>query len=441
MSEVVPLLPDESLTLKLKRKGLRIYILSFIVMPFSYVIKVIVSNDLSVGDVGLMYSILGFVWILSVYNDLGLTDALQYYVPKYIIQEKFEKLRGILFTVIGLQLGSWLLLGGWMFLGADRLATHYFSSPEVATILQYFGIYFLLLNLFQAAQSFYFSLQHVKLEKTIELIRMWLVMVLIVGVWKASLLTLQTFALAWLVGLILALVISVIVFKKKYYANFLTWPYEISKVDLKARLIYGFRSLLGANAWTIISQIDLQTILYFSGKEAAWYRTNYMSITSLLIFAFVPLLSFCFPVFTELIEKKRFGELNNARRLLLVGILVYGILLWVIAKLYGIEITTFIFWNNYLVTWELLVYSARLLITPLLGILNFQYIRSHGRIRRVASMQMIVLLLHFLISRAIMLSTKNYFYLAIVLHLSHLVFFVITEWYIAKRVTALQITP
>ncbi|MBP7848181.1 hypothetical protein KA013_03125 [Patescibacteria group bacterium] len=52
-----------------------------------------------------------------------------------------------------------------------------------------------------------------------------------------------------------------------------------------------------------------------------------MSITSLLIFAFVPLLSFCFPVFTELIEKKRFGELNNARRLLLVGILIYGILL------------------------------------------------------------------------------------------------------------------
>lgn len=106
MSEVVPLLPDESLTLKLKRKGLWIYILNFIVMPFSYVIKVIVSNDLSVGDVGLMYSILGFVGILSVYNDLGLTDALQYYVPKYIIQEKFEKLRGILFTVIGLQLGS-----------------------------------------------------------------------------------------------------------------------------------------------------------------------------------------------------------------------------------------------------------------------------------------------------------------------------------------------
>lgn len=433
MIEDSMLLPDESLAVKLKKKGIWIYVLSFIVMPCSYVIKAIVSDELSVGDVGLMYSILGFVGILSVYNDLWLTDALQYYIPKYIVQKNFKKLLGIIYVVVLFQLCSGLLLGGGMFFAADRLATHYFSSPAVASILQYFGIYFLLLNIFQAMQSFYFALQHVKIEKSIELLRMSLVALLTIWAWQASLLTLHTFALARLLGLSGALLISVIIFRRYYYKKFFTWSSEITKHDISIWLSYGFRSLLWANARTIISQIDLQIILYFVGKEPAWYRTNYMSITSLLIFVFVPILALCFPVFTELIEKKRFLELQKARKLLLVGILLYGILIWLLAQFYGKEIVTMIFGEKYDVTGQILVYSAWVLFTPLLGVLNFQYIRSFWKIRQVALMQMVVLVIHIIVSVALMMFTKNYFYLAIILHISHLVFYGITEWYISQR--------
>lgn len=106
ISDIDDLLPEESLMYKLKTKGLWIYILSFVVMPFSYIIKVIVSNELSVEDVGLMYGLLGFVGILSVYNDLGLADALQYFVPKYVVSRQVKKIRGILIVVIASQLLS-----------------------------------------------------------------------------------------------------------------------------------------------------------------------------------------------------------------------------------------------------------------------------------------------------------------------------------------------
>jgi O-antigen/teichoic acid export membrane protein len=427
------LLPDESLATKLKKKWIRIYVLSFIVMPCSYIIKIIVSNELSVGDIGLMYSILGFVGILSVYNDLWLTDALQYYIPKYIVAKNFKKLTWIVYVVVLFQLGSGLLLGGAMFLGAEWLALHYFSSTAVVSILQFFGIYFLLLNIFQAMQSFYFGLQHVKVEKSIELLRMLLVALFTIWAWQASILSLQTFARAWLLWLVGALCVSLFLFKKYYYHKFLTWSYEITKKDLYAWLSYGFWSLLGANAWTIISQIDLQIILLFSGKEAAGYWTNYLSITSLLIFTFVPILAFTFPVFTELIEKKRFWELHKARHWLLWWIVLYWLLVWVIAQTYGAEIVTQIFGDKYIITWQILVYSAWVLCTPLLGVLNFQYIRSFWKIRQVAIMQMVVLLLHVIVSATIMLYTKNYFTIAIILHLSHLLFYCVTEWYIQKN--------
>jgi O-antigen/teichoic acid export membrane protein len=236
-----------------------------------------------------------------------------------------------------------------------------------------------------------------------------------------------------LLALVGAVLISLVVFRRYYYKRFLSWSYEINKHDLGNRLSYGFWSLLWANAWTIISQIDLQIVLYFTGKDAAWYRTNYMSITSLLIFVFVPILSLCFPVFTELVEKKRFADLHKARILLLICIFVYWIAIGLIAQLWGNEITTLIFGDKYTVTGEILVYSARVLFTPLLGVLNFQYIRSFWKIRRVALMQMIVLLLHIIISLVVMMTTDNYFHLAIVLHISHFIFYGITEWYIAKH--------
>jgi hypothetical protein len=42
----------------------------FLIAPAAYFIKVIISNSLSVSDVGVLYTIVGLVSILNVYNDL-----------------------------------------------------------------------------------------------------------------------------------------------------------------------------------------------------------------------------------------------------------------------------------------------------------------------------------------------------------------------------------
>ena len=64
------LLADQPLGQKLIKKGFWLYFFMIITAPVGYIIKVIISNTLSVEDVGIFYSVLGFVILISMYNDL-----------------------------------------------------------------------------------------------------------------------------------------------------------------------------------------------------------------------------------------------------------------------------------------------------------------------------------------------------------------------------------
>lgn len=66
----------------------------------------IIAGSLSVEEIGLFYSILGLVTILSAYNDLGLTEALQYFLPRYLIAHDYIKAKSIWLYTLLLQLAS-----------------------------------------------------------------------------------------------------------------------------------------------------------------------------------------------------------------------------------------------------------------------------------------------------------------------------------------------
>lgn len=78
-----------------------------ITAPVGYLIKVIVSNTLSVEDVGVFYSVFGFVLLIAMYHDLGLTEALQYFLPKYRIERKYDNSK----TIVVLTLIAQVTLG------------------------------------------------------------------------------------------------------------------------------------------------------------------------------------------------------------------------------------------------------------------------------------------------------------------------------------------
>ena len=66
------LLQDETLSQKLIKKGFWLYLFSYLIAPAGYLVRLLISNspEVSVADVGILYTIIGLVNFLNVYNDL-----------------------------------------------------------------------------------------------------------------------------------------------------------------------------------------------------------------------------------------------------------------------------------------------------------------------------------------------------------------------------------
>ena len=83
------ILKDETLGEKLIKKWFWLYFFSFLVAPAAYLIKLFVSNSISVADVWVLYSVISLISLLNTYNDLGLTESLQYFLPRFLIKKHF----------------------------------------------------------------------------------------------------------------------------------------------------------------------------------------------------------------------------------------------------------------------------------------------------------------------------------------------------------------
>lgn len=109
------LLQEETLAQKLITKGFWLYLFSYLIAPGGYLIRLMISNapEVSVADLGVLYSIVGLINFLNVYNDLGLTESLQYFLPKFWIKKQFNQIKTAIRLSIGVQIfTAFLIIAG-----------------------------------------------------------------------------------------------------------------------------------------------------------------------------------------------------------------------------------------------------------------------------------------------------------------------------------------
>lgn len=169
------LLQDETLSQKLIKKGFWLYLFAYLIAPGGYLIRLMISNspEVSVADLGVLYSIIGLINFLNVYNDLGLTESLQYFLPKFWIKKQFNAIKTTIRLSLGIQILSSLLIIAGLWRGSERLALHYFHSDKAVDILKYFCRYFLGINLFQTLQSIFMAFQKTFDHQLAEFIKIW----------------------------------------------------------------------------------------------------------------------------------------------------------------------------------------------------------------------------------------------------------------------------
>ena len=377
------LLQDETLSQKLIKKGFWLYLFSYLVAPAGYLVRLLISNspEVSVEDVGVLYSIISLVTFLNVYNDLGLTESLQYFLPKFWIEKKYNWIKTIVWLSFLVQTATAVLIACGLRFGGERLANHYFHNPNAEIILKYFCLYFLGINIFQTLQSIFIAFQKTFDYQFVDFIRMRSIVWFTVFCFFTQRGTIERYSLNWIFGLTIGIIIAGFLYLKKYRSSLMQGTFERNEPMLKKYRNYALWAFLGANIGNIFGQIIQQMVIYFLGAEAAGYYTNFLSLFYIGNMVIGPIIGLIFPMVSELIEKK-----DNKKLWLLFSFFYsyFSVFIWSISVLFitlGPDIAIALFGEKYELSGQLLSLTWIFLIFNILTGFNFSVLAGLGKIK------------------------------------------------------------
>lgn len=369
---------------KLLKKGFWLYFFAFLIAPTGYLIKLIAARTMGVEDVGLFYSILGLIGVVASYNDLGLTESLQYFLPHYLIDKDYIKAKSLLVTTWVIQFASGIVVWAWLWFAAPRLATHYFESDLAILVLRWFCLYFLVINLFQVMQSLFLAAQDTKTSNGIDAARMWLMLWVLVLIWQRDAVTvnIMTLTYAWIVWLLWGIAIAMVAFWRRFGQMMREYPMQRDMEWLRWWIGYAWWIFLGANVGTLLSQVDLQFALYFLGKEAAGHWTIYLSLLTAVGLITWPLSSYIFPLVNELVRKNHQHKLQLLMRYVGLWLVWCVFVVWVWAYYLGPWIAVLLFGESFRVSGELFAFAAPVVMLAPAVWFGFQYLAGMGKAKQ-----------------------------------------------------------
>ena len=373
------LLADQPLGQKLIKKGFWLYFFTIVIAPVWYFIKVIVSNKFSIEDVWIFYSILSFLFIISLYNDLWLTEALQYFLPKYRLNKEYNKYKTITILTRITQFISGVLIVGILYFWAPRLAEHYFKNPDATPILQTMSLMYFGLNFIQVFSSFFTAFQNVIATNLVEMIRMYITLwfTLFLRIWGT--LDMHNFPIWRVIGTYVGILAWIIIFFKKYGYTLKYGRFQWDMTTIKKQIAYARRVFLWANVSTLLLNINQQMSIFFLWSSSAWYFSNFLSIFNIFTFFFTPIAAFLFPLVTELLEKKEMGKFKMLLQIFYKYFSVLALIFsWIFIAL-GPEVGMILFGTKFIYSWVLTVYAAPFLIINLLYTINFYILWWMGK--------------------------------------------------------------
>ncbi len=367
---------EETLAKKLLTKWFWLYFFGFLIAPTGYIIRVIISNDLSVEEVWLLYSIIGLMALVTQYNDLWFSWALKYFLPKYWEEWKYNNFKTVIITSFLIQIFSSLILLVVFYFWADWIATNYLHAPDITNILKLFCLYFVWLNFFQFFNSILLSFQNTFYNKFSDFSKMLVIVIftfLFFLIWKGSLLN---YSLSWIFWVFAWFGISFLLATKKYSFTLKKWKFDFNLWKIKNYWKYAFWILLWAQAGFILGQIDQQMVIYFLWADQAWFFTNYKAMLKMHALIVWPTFGFLLPVISQLIAQKKQWKLKLLQNIFYKYFTLLWLSLWALYLVLWPTISTVLFGEKFLYSWTLLQIWGIFVVFQILFWLNFSIINA-----------------------------------------------------------------
>lgn len=372
MSEKIPLLIDETLSQKLIKRWFWLYFFWYLTAPLWYFVRLFISNspDVSVADFWVMYSIVSLMTFLYTYNDLWLTESLQFFLPRFYLNKEYNDIKTTVWMSLWTQVFTWFLIAAALWFWSDRLSLHYFQSEHAWIILKYFCVYFFLTNIFQILQTVFRSFQRTFETQFITFVQWISILIFTVFCFFTGRWNIEWYSLNWILWTFVWIVVALFLYRK-YRPELMQWVFSVKKTVLNRYIKYALWAFIWSGIWTLFGQIIQQMVLFFLWAENAWYYSNFLSLFYIWTTLIGPITWLIFPIVSELIEKNDkyklwllYSFFYNYFSILILSFSTLFIVLW------G-DISIALFWKQYLTSWVLLEYTWIFLLFSLLGWFNY----------------------------------------------------------------------
>lgn len=388
-----------SLSEQFIKKWFWLYIFSFIIAPLWYIIKIIVSWEISVSELWLLYWVLSLITLLSSFNDFWMTESLKYFIPKYLEKNNYSKVKTVIAFAFITQVITWIIIVIFLLFWADFLALNYFKSEQAASVLKIFTLYFFWINVFQVFNNFFIAVQNTFYNKITEFLRMFFILLSTLYISFFEIWNITTYSIAWVSWLYFGIFFVLYLFYTKYYKKYFIWvKYSFSKSLLKKVFNYAIVVFIAAQSSTLLSQMDMQMIIYFLWNESAWYYTAYLSIIAIPFMIIWPIFALLFPIFSQLHAEKKYEKIKLVKQIMqknfIALAMAFNILFFVFAEI----ISYILFWENFIKSWRILQYSILFLTFNFLLQINFNILAWIWRVKERLKIISIALVFNFIVN-------------------------------------------
>lgn len=366
------------------RKSLWLYFFTFLAAPLGYFIKIIITNGLSVADVGLIYWVLSLILLLSTYNDLGLTEALNYYLPRYRLEGEagIKRTKTLLLVTFIAQLTSATLITLWLYFSRDFLSLHLFHTSDAANVIIGFIPYFFLVNIFQMTTTMFMSYEEPKYPKLAEFLRQFTSLMILVWLFFGGHAHIASVLWSFNIGLLIGTCILFILAFRSYTSTLLSVT-GISRDMSEYREIsrYALWVLFTANVGVVLSQIDMQIITAYLGTESAGYYSMYLSLISIPFLITGPIFGLYLPMLARYFKAWNNIGVQNLYTFFLTYLSVFALWASVYLFVFSKDLAVAFFGEKFAFSGDILRISVPFLVVNLLLQLDFNSLASIGQIK------------------------------------------------------------
>jgi O-antigen/teichoic acid export membrane protein len=284
----------------------RLFLFGLLASAFGYLIRIILSRQMSLEDFGLFYSVFTFVGFFIVFRDFGLSSALMKFIPEFLVKQELGKVKSSIKFVISINLAVSLVIALLFIFLSNFLVKNYFGNELAKPLLFIMAIYFVLYSLYRVLMNIFVGFQR---SEFYSLDLFFINFFVLIGLFVFSKFGIFSPAISYVIAAFIGIVFGFFVLIKLF--DFFGTKCDFSGSLRKGLFNYGFPLLLASFGYIVIGQIDVMMLTKFRTLAEVGVYSVVLPTAMLLITIGSSLAEVMIPFVSEYWAAKKFERLKK----------------------------------------------------------------------------------------------------------------------------------